>query len=472
MPFARWKIAPAVLSLLAAAAAQTQNAPAQGVVVPVVACLDDAGQSYALYLPSHYSADRAWPIVYAFDPFARGKAPVELYKDVAEKYGYILVGSNNSKNGPTAPATAAAQAVWQDTHRRFSIDKNRVYTMGLSGGARFATSIALYCYTCSVTGVIAQGATYPVTKIEGGHDTFLYYATAGDTDFNLPEILQLRRRKNDERGAQFRTKVYPGTHQWAPPEVFEDAVEWLGIKAMQAGTEKADPTFIGRVFDRTKEEAAGAEQRGDTLTQFYALRSLVSDFKGPAGISVVEYESRLATIKNSKAFKDALHREQRDIDLQASLTGTASSEITGLAMNEGQEQIRLRQNVDATMTDLRRRMKAGSGAERALYVRAFNHLFVQGMEDGEEALRQDHQAQAAVYFELMAGAAPDTAWPLLRLAATRVKIGNKKAALKALEEAVKRGVKNPDSLTQDPDLQPLASEPEFQKLVEEVRARK
>jgi dienelactone hydrolase len=468
----RWKTVPAILSLIAAAIAHTQKAPAPGVVIPGVTCLYDASQSYALYLPSHYSADRPWPIVYAFDPFARGKAPVELYKDVAEKYGYILVGSNNSKNGPTAPATAAAQAVWQDTHRRFSIDKNRVYAMGLSGGARFATSIALYCYTCAMTGVIAQGATYPVTKIEGGHDTFLYYAAAGDTDFNLPEILQLRRKRNDERTAQFKIKVYPGAHQWAPAEVFEDAVEWLGIKAMQAGTEKADPAFISRAFDRTKEEAAAAEQRGDTLTQFYALRSLVSDFKGFTGISVIEFESRLAAVRNSKAFRDALHREQRDIDLQSSLTSTASGEITGLAMTEGQEQIRLRQNVDATLTDLRRRVRAGSGAEHALYLRAFNQLFVQGMEDGEEALRQDHQAQAALYFELMAAAAPDTAWPLLRLAATRVKIGNRKAALKALEEAVKRGVKNPDTLTQDPDLQPLASEPEFQKLVEDLRARK
>src|SRR5258708_9126807 len=273
MPFAGWKTALAalsVLSLMAAASAQTQKTPAPGVVIPSITCLDDASQSYALYLPSHYSADHPWPIVYAFDPFARGRAPVELYKDVAEKYGYILAGSNNSKNGPTAPATAAAKAVWQDTDRRFSIDKSRVYTMGLSGGARFATSVALYCYTCTFTGVIAQGATYPVTKIEGGHDTFLYFVAAGDADFNLPEVLQLRRKKNDERGAQFRVSIYPGPHQWAPPEVFEDAVEWLDLKAMQAGTKKADPAFIGRIFDRTKEEAAGAEQRVDTLTQLYA----------------------------------------------------------------------------------------------------------------------------------------------------------------------------------------------------------
>src|SRR5205085_1091253 len=100
-----------------------------------------------------YSPDRRWPILYAFDPFARGKTAVEVYKLAAEKYGYIVAASNNSKNGPVAEQLAAAQAVWLDTHRRFAIDKDRVYTTGLSGGARVATSFALYCYTCAVDGV-------------------------------------------------------------------------------------------------------------------------------------------------------------------------------------------------------------------------------------------------------------------------------------------------------------------------------
>src|SRR5436190_11059743 len=111
-----------------------------GTVVSRLVCHDDPAQSYALYLPSKYSPDRRWPILYAFDPFARGKAAVEVYKLAAEKYGYIVVASNNSKNGPVAEQLAAAQAVWLDTHRRFAIDKDRVYTTGLSGGARVATS--------------------------------------------------------------------------------------------------------------------------------------------------------------------------------------------------------------------------------------------------------------------------------------------------------------------------------------------
>jgi hypothetical protein len=67
---------------------------------------------------------------------------------------------------------------------------------------------------------------------------------------------------------------------------------------------------------------------------------------------------------------------------------------------------------------------------------------------------------------LMAEGAPDQVWPLVALAEARVRAGNKKAALKALEEASQRGLKHPEALAQDPELQPLASEPAFQKIVQ------
>jgi len=68
---------------------QTKDLPA-GKVIERVVCLKDASQSYALYLPPDYAPDRRWPVVYAFDPGARGLRPVERFKDAAEKYGYIV----------------------------------------------------------------------------------------------------------------------------------------------------------------------------------------------------------------------------------------------------------------------------------------------------------------------------------------------------------------------------------------------
>jgi len=443
---------------------------ARRMVTPSLKCLDDPSQSYALYLPSQYSPDRRWPIIYAFDPSAHGRISVELYQNVAEKYGYILVGSNNSQNGLEAPAMAAAQAVWLDTHRRFSIDKDRVYTTGLSGGARFATSFALYCHTCAVAGVIAHGAGYPAAMSKEANDHFLYYAAVGDADFNLPELLELRRRK-EEQGTGYKVKVYSGQHEWAPPEVFEDAVEWLELKAMQAGTRKPDAEFIQRLFERTEREAAEAEEKGNTLDQFYALRSLVVDFKGTEIIASADSERRLAALKASSALKEARKSEQHEMDRQRFLTETAGGELLRLATAGPEEQIQLRRSITSVLLRLWRQSNS-AGSDRALRTRAFNQLWIQGIEEGQEELRQQHLSQAEAYFELMGEAVPDRPWPLLMLAVVRVRAGNNKGAIKALEEAVKHGLKNPASVSQDPDLQPLASEPAFRRIVESMGGAK
>ena len=442
--------------------AQFDAQAARGTVSEVVT-LDDPAQTYALYLPSQYSPDRRWPVIYAFDPFARGKTAVEVYRQAAEKYGFIVAGSNNAKNGPTGPELVAAQAMWNDSHRRLAIDKDRTYTTGLSGGARLATTFALYCYTCAVAGVIAHGATYPVNpnqKLQS-NDHFLYYVAIGDEDFNYPEVVALRRRK-DEEGAAYKIKVYAGPHQWAPPEIAADAIEWLNLKAMQAGTMKTDAAFVQRLFDATRAEAAQAEQRSDAMNEFYALHSLAFDFKGLK--DVTEFENKLAQFKNSKAWKTALHNEQREIDDQASFTAPAAGELQQLGSE--QESINgVRNHIAQVLSDLRRRSKS-NGSEHLVASRAFMQLWIQGIEAGQEEFRNQRFPQAAMYFELMADASPDQAWPLVLVAEAQARAGNKKSALKALEDAAKRGLKNPQALAQDPELQSLASDPAFQKMVQ------
>ena len=129
----------------------------KGQITEKVVCGAVATQSYAVYLPSNYTPTRKWPILYAFDPGARGKFPVERFKDAAETYGWIVAGSNNSRNGPMQASVDAWKAVWADTHERLAIDEGRVYTTGFSGGARVAVMLAHLCGDC-IAGVIGSGA--------------------------------------------------------------------------------------------------------------------------------------------------------------------------------------------------------------------------------------------------------------------------------------------------------------------------
>ena len=65
---------PALLCVNAALAA-AQSAE-RGTIVDPVVCASDASQTYALYLPSAYSADRKWSLLLAFHPAARGRQMV------------------------------------------------------------------------------------------------------------------------------------------------------------------------------------------------------------------------------------------------------------------------------------------------------------------------------------------------------------------------------------------------------------
>src|SRR5262245_9494705 len=194
--------------------AQTQDLPV-GKIIERVVCLKDTSQSYALYLPPDYTPDRQWPIIYAFDPGARGLRPVERFKDAAGKYGYIVIGSNNSRNGPGVPLDAILSALFDDTQARFSNDAKRVYTTGFSGGARVAASVA-QSLEGRVAGVILCGAGFSAGKAPAKPLPFPVFGIAGNEDFNWIELRQLNRTL-DSTGSTNRIETIDGDDAWPPP---------------------------------------------------------------------------------------------------------------------------------------------------------------------------------------------------------------------------------------------------------------
>lgn len=160
-----------------------------GKVIDSVIGRDNTTICYALYLPSYYSSDKKFPCIYFFDSHARGALPVHSYKDLAEKYGFILVGSNVSKNGtPWNVTNDGIKAMMADTRARINIDQARIYTSGFSGGSRVASSTAIM--DGGVAGVIGCAAGFPSSNVEP-QNKFDYFGMVGDYDFNYTEMEQL-----------------------------------------------------------------------------------------------------------------------------------------------------------------------------------------------------------------------------------------------------------------------------------------
>ena len=435
---------------------------AAGQVIETVVCEKDPAESYALYLPSNYTTTRRWPLVYFFDPGAHGERPVELYKDIAEKYGFVIAGSNNSRNFSTDDSARSMNAMWQDTHTRLALDEHRTYTSGLSGGARMAGAMALGCGQCQIVGVIAHGAGYPSSHKAGAEDGLLYFFAIGEPDFNWPEVIGIRREREDQ-GLRYRVRTFPGGHQWAPAEIMEDAIEWMMLNAIRSGRETPDAAFIDRFFRRMQAEAQEAEKGNDSIAQLMAYRSLVTDFSGLK--DVAEYEKKLASLKKSAELKAALKKEQEQIAEQRAIEGEISPKIRALADGSADDLPGLRTEVTQKMAQLRSHGEhAKNEPERLVSTRAFSSLWVEGIESGQMEFESRHFDKAEAYFQLMSDVSDDP-WQVLLLAETRVAKGDKKQAIKDLREVVRRGMKDPEILEKDDKL-------EFQKIVEELKRPK
>jgi hypothetical protein len=324
-----------VAPLIGLAALLSQTIPF-GTIVDPVTCANDPSQSYALYVPSNYTPARTWSVLFAFHPAARGRAMVEKYAVAAEQYGFIVAGSNNSRNGPWDVSRAAALAMPSDVDRRFSIDPKRVYLTGMSGGARVALEVALA--NKDIAGVIASSAGYPDSQPRS-RVPFALFATAGTEDFNHLEMRLLDRKLTSPH----YLAVFQGGHTLPPDSVALEAIEWMEVQAMKAGRRARDEALLDRLLDKRRKAVA---ETTDPANVVYRLTALVSDFQGLRDVSAEA--ARVKELTKQPDVKKALDHERAADDEEWRLLNDIFDLEHDLADNERRAQAMLRLRSELT----------------------------------------------------------------------------------------------------------------------------
>ncbi len=432
-----------------------------GTVIPKVTCSGEASQSYALYLPSNFSGDRNWPVIYVFDPGARGAAAAEVIRPAAEKFGYIVAASNNSRNGPDGGSAEAARAMWQDTQARFPLANGRRYFAGMSGGARVAAALALSCQSC-VAGVIANAAGPPVGQELWREMKFAYFAAVGNADFNYTEFVQLR-PKLDEAGARYRIRVFDGPHGWAPPEVWLEALQWMDLQAMSSGAMRRDAARIQESFNREMEAARVLEARKEMLAALRDYQSIVRDF-GSLGVDVSVARSRAAALKSDKLVQAAEKQEKAEAAEQGRLVAEASAPMQAIASNNlGLLEFAA---LKRKFADLKRQAAGGSDRHSLVLRRVLGGLVVAAYESGQRALEEKNTAAALQYFDLAGAGSADGGWAHYLRARAYAAASDKKNMLAELRQAAAAGFHSIAALNAQ-EFDSYREQPEFQAVLAE-----
>lgn len=442
--------------------AQT-NAFPRGQVIEKVACQADASQSYALYLPSQYTPEKSWPMLYGFDPGGRGKQPVELFREAAEKYGWIVVGSHNSRNGPGVPLNDIIAALWQDTHERLAIDARRVYTTGMSGGARVATSVAIGLKDY-IAGVIACGAGFPYAKAPQKDFRFAFFGIAGIEDFNLLELRQLEEPLT-KAGMTHQLLTFDGEHSWPPKAILLEAVEWMEAQALKTGRRAKDEARSNELYAQGWQRAQQFAASSHPYDAWLRYRILNDAFAGWHAVeAAAAHAKQLHSTKEVQTRLSQLKAADRQQEMR-------SQEISTLlqTLDASETQLQATSNAKAMIAQLRKKAdETNLSTDRIVARRLMTQFSITLSEEATNALYRKNFSRAASLLLIATELRPNNPQTWYRLASAQAQGGEKKRALESLKRAVEKGFADGARLEQAPEFAALRPESEFQAILKRL----
>jgi predicted esterase len=486
-------LATSSLGWQSSSASSNQPAVAPGVLIPRQVCSAKPDQSYAVYLPSHYNPHQRWPIVYSFDPDGRGEVPVQQMKDAAERYGYIVVGSNNSRNGSGKEEGEAAQAMWNDTHAHFAIDDRGICFAGFSGGARVASLLAQQC-KCAA-GVLLDGAGFAGNP-PSPDAKFAVFAIVGTYDFNYPELSELD-EKLEQAGFPHILRHFDGSHQWAPAEMFGEALAWFRLIAMKENREPRDADFIAGQKSEYLARAQGLEHDGHDYEAWRDYKQGAATFEGLTDTAA--FQQGITSLAQTKGVREGAKCEKQQFKEQEQITAqiyggllalrgkpesngpdlptlpgqkveaAQNTTATTLVGNGAADHSDALQQVEQKINALRQQAASEKNPDKlCVDRRALTGVFIGADEFGDQSMAAKNYSLAKTYYQLATDAYPDSVGALKDLATARALANDGKGAVDALRRA-KQKSNDPAAfiawLNQEPAFTKLRDEPQFRALL-------
>lgn len=444
--------------------AQNQTPIAAGQVYDSIACKKHPGHTYALFLPPDYDSLSSYPVIFIFEPGARGLLPIDSFRYAAATYGYILASSHKLRNGPWEDILGAANEMMEDVQLRFPIDSNRIYTSGFSGGSRAALAVA--ALNDDIAGVIGCGAALPPpTKFRPKTgDQFVYIGLVGDRDMNYLEMHELENNLL-ELGIPTCLRIFPAGHTWPPPSVIHGAVGWLELQAMKKGNLPMDQPWLDTQFEQMASRARELQKAEDWIEANRYYQYLKRDFPQHLRLAALQEEGE--QLLDAKGYKKAqklwdknkVHEEtEKEMFLKAFDKIVFSQHMPDSVRSWWKQEI----------NQLKTASKSKKQDKSLMAFRLLNILHATCIEWGQGRMAMNQYATAARFYDIWGLIQAQSKFPFYLQARAYALDRNTIAAYKALGKAIKLGFSRPDSIRADPAFSKMLEEDRFQALLKSM----
>lgn len=274
----------------------------KGIVLDSLKVNDSISETFSLFLPKSYSNDTIWPVVFVFEPQGRGKSAAQLFSHGAEEQGYIIIASNNIVADDSLPNNLeVAYRMINTAFNFFPIDKNRIYSAGYAEGAEVASAIP--ALVPNVRGVMAAGGTWLNPDLLKKENRFSFIGISGYNDnriYNLEEAVRFFRRNNHPASLY----TFNGFHEWPGSQLISRALGSFTLQAMEKSLRPGNPSLVESLYQAELEET----ERLRRTMQFYKSYELLELMEDKYAL----YNKKDELKKLQKELrKNSLYRQQK-----------------------------------------------------------------------------------------------------------------------------------------------------------------
>ncbi len=277
---------------------QDNSSQAKGKLVDSVAVKNASGETFTIYFPEKYNAQTPSAVVFIFEPDARGKVGIEPFISASEAYNYILVCSNDSRNGSQQYNEEVANRLFETVLSQYNIDASQLYVAGFSGGSRLAGSIALK--TGVFQGVIACGASFqPFDRFIPPANRFSYVGLVGKNDMNFQEMIKNKTWLNK---STIKNELFVSNdgHVWPRSSEILRAFDWLELQAYKKNIRRSNDTTIGKIFTKNLKIADSLKAANSLVLAVSEYERIMNNFSSKLTDGIVK--DQVSELKKSKQY--------------------------------------------------------------------------------------------------------------------------------------------------------------------------
>jgi hypothetical protein len=280
-------------------------------------CRSDIKHTYQIFVPSVDSSFKQLPLLVSIDPYGNGKLAVEGFKEAAQKYQAVVVGSNLIKNNDPNYIQEFDELI-SDVKNRYPVG-NILFVGGFSGGARMSLG---YAANHKVNGVIASGALAQTEEIHAISCKII--CIIGMDDFNFieaaPYVLDPMSMPSN-----LAIEISKASHAWPGKELLQQALGYLVLSVMPPGNLTEKRKYVRDFVAEQKQRIDQLNNSGENLQAALLAHSMSNSIAFEREVSFLSVTDEITNGANYQKQVDEL---QKNIQFESQVRNSYYNALT------------------------------------------------------------------------------------------------------------------------------------------------